>query len=242
MTFNNYENSYMKIEERQSLKESELNNLIIFDKLYDIKYEVNCKSTLEDVINFNNLKEGGFYSVMDNMTSKNFLSDLKSCENQNIFVEVMAESKDFESILESLPQSEFSYTDIYNNSTYFYDGYDMKYSTSYGSVVVNCIGFITCDFSDNVRSYMYDEFFEELLKFNNVMVEKGFISNFSASIEDEKNLYIEKFVSFVIIIHSLNIEKIKNNEIVNKNVLIVKKCNSIKFIIKFIISPYFLKY
>lgn len=55
MTFNNYENSYMKIEERQSLKESELNNLIIFDKLYDIKYEVNCKSTLEDVINFNNL-------------------------------------------------------------------------------------------------------------------------------------------------------------------------------------------
>ena len=40
---------------------------------------------------------------------------------------------------------------------------------------------------------MYDEFFEELLKFNNVMVEKGFISNFSASIEDEKNLYIEKF-------------------------------------------------
>lgn len=65
MTFNNYENSYMKIEERQSLKESELNNLIIFDKLYDIKYEVNCKSTLEDVINFNNLKEGGFYSVFE---------------------------------------------------------------------------------------------------------------------------------------------------------------------------------
>lgn len=193
MTFNNYENSYMKIEERQSLKESELNNLIIFDKLYDIKYEVNCKSTLEDVINFNNLKEEGFYSVMDNMTSKNFLSDLKSCENQNIFVEVMAESKDFESILELLPQSEFSYTDIYNNSTYFYDGYNMKYSTSYGSAEVNFIGFITCDFSNNVRSYMYDEFFEELLKFNNVMAEKGFISNFSASIEDEKNLYIEKF-------------------------------------------------
>ena len=77
MTFNNYENSYMKIEEHQSLKESELNNLIIFDKVHDIKYEVNCKSTLEDVISFNNLKEG-VYSVMDDMTSKNFLSDLKA--------------------------------------------------------------------------------------------------------------------------------------------------------------------
>lgn len=177
--FDDYKNRKMSIEEIRPLDKGDMNNLVIKDTVSDISYEVNCNTTLDDI------RE---HADINSLDTRGFLEKVREIEGEPIHIEIEAEAKKTEYIVDTLPKdSTFKYIDTYNDNEYIFSEDEMVFKSEAGSIMVNFAGNVESVILDDVEAYQIEELFDEAAQFNEILSERGFMPDCSYSLDEDKS-------------------------------------------------------
>lgn len=177
--FDDYKNRKMSIEEIRPLNKGDMNNLVIKDEISNVSYEVNCNSTLDDV-----RKD----SDIESFDAKKFIEKLRETEDSPLHIVIEAEAKKTEYIVDSLPKdSTFKYIDTYNNNEYELTDEEMIFRGNDGHILLTFTGNVESIVADEIEAYQIEELFDEAVQFNEILSERGFMSENVYLLEEEKS-------------------------------------------------------
>lgn len=177
--FDDYKNRKMSIEEIRPLDKGDMNNLVIKDEMSNISYEVNCNSTLDDVRKDTDI---------ENFDAKKFIEKLRETEDSPLHIVIEAEAKKTEYIVDSLPKdSTFKYIDTYNDNEYELTDEEMIFKSESGQVLLSFTGNVESIVADEIEAYQIEELFDEAVQFNEILSERGFMSENVYLLEEEKS-------------------------------------------------------
>lgn len=177
--FDDYKNRKMSIEEIRPLNKGDMNNLVIKDEISNVSYEVNCNSTLDDV-----RKD----SDIESFDAKKFIEKLRETEDSPLHIVIEAEAKKTEYIVDSLPKdSTFNYIDTYNNNEYELTDEEMIFRGNDGHILLTFTGNVESIVADEIEAYRIEELFDEAVQFNEILSERGFMSENVYLLEEEKS-------------------------------------------------------